>query len=170
MRYGLIVFAVCALICAPLLVRADEISDISIRKAEAHVRANPTPIKRAETPADVVRIWQEMTVVADLIGVAHHGRLADGLKAEAARRIGAATSSTVKVGGWDDSRVQLLADAVALYAKTAAAFQRGETSWGAYNLTRSFITDSAAGLAREVEATYAKPGSIIPAEAPVEKW
>ncbi|TAN72279.1 MAG: hypothetical protein EPN20_03850 [Magnetospirillum sp.] len=81
----------------------------------------------------------------------------------------AARSSVMRVGGYDDWQVALLADITRAFASTAAEFREGRTPYATFGTVSMLLTDSKT-LARQIEAKYAKPGAIIPPEPAIEKW
>lgn len=161
--------AILTLLAVGMAARADDLHDLYRQTIAKYLDANPLIIKRAQDPADVVRVWQDMVMVKTMISLEIDNALPAQTSPQIVRRIDAARSSVVRVGGYDDWQVALLADITKAFASTAAEFRQGRTPYTAFGTVSMLLTDSKA-LARQIEAKYAKPGSIIPPDPVLEKW
>ena len=149
--------------------RADDLHDFDRQVVAQYLASNPPIIKGAQTPADVVRVWQDMVMVKKMIFLEVDNALPIQTRPQLVRRIDAARSSVMRAGGYDDWQVALLADITLAFASTAAEFREGRTPYATFGTVSMLLTNSQT-LARQVEAKYAKPGTIIPPEATLTKW
>lgn len=148
---------------------ADDLDDMYNAKIAQYLAANPTIIKRTESPADVVRVWQDMVMVVLMIHLAEHNALPLQSKPQIVRRLDAAMSSVMRMGGYDDWQVSLLADITTAFARIAMDYGKSRVPYTTLGDARQVLTASTA-LARELEKKYAKPGAIIPPDPPITKW
>lgn len=165
----IIIIAILTLLALGGAARADDLHDFYGKIVSQYLSTNPPIIKRAQNPADVVRVWQDMVMVKTMIFLEEDNALPIQTRTQLVRRIDAARSSVMRVGGYDDWQVALLADITRAFASTAAEYREGRTPYTAFGTVSMLLTDSKT-LARQIEAKYAKPGTIIPPEPAIEKW
>ncbi len=149
---------------------ADDLTDMMNSDVSQYIKANPAPIRKAETPADVVRVWRDMVVVGDMIQLAEDNALPMEMRPQIVRRLDAALAATAAAIGKDDRQVGLLAGITMVYAKAAMAYGKKRIPYDVMGDARLLlISPSTMALARDLEKKYTTPGSIVPPEKPV-KW
>ena len=150
---------------------ADELNDMLNREIAKHVAANPQAIKQCETPADVVRVWQDMVIVGKMVQLAANNALPAQVKPQITRRASAAMSSLFIAAGHEENTVALLASIALMFAQTVDEYRAGRVPYGTFGHANALLTSSGTvALARSLETKYAQPGQIIPPEKPLTKW
>lgn len=169
MRLASFAFLTALVVVSP--AQASDVDDMLIREVTAYVAATPAPVPKIDTPADVVRVWRDMTMVATMIQLHEAKALPDSMRPQIVRRLSAALGTLQTAVGHEDRHAALLADVALLYAKAAADYGKGKAPYTAVADARALLAGAGAtSLAREVETKYAKPGAIIPPEASAAKW
>ncbi|TAN55808.1 MAG: hypothetical protein EPN20_19780 [Magnetospirillum sp.] len=165
------IIAILTLLALGGAARADEVNDYLVAAVSQYLAANPTIIKQASDPADVVRVWRDMVMVGDMIQLTTDNALPTPLKPQIVRRLDAANTTMRIGGGHEDRQIILLSDITLAFAKIALNFTRGKVPYGTLGDVRALlIGGETTALARDLEKKYSKPGAIIPPEATLTKW
>ncbi|MDO8607606.1 MAG: hypothetical protein Q7R40_13800 [Phaeospirillum sp.] len=164
----IIIIAILTLLALGRAARADDLHDFDRQVVAQYLSGNPPIIKRAQNPADVVRVWQDMVMVKKMIYLEIDNALHIQTRPQLVRRIDAAMTV---LKGQEDSQVVLLADIVEMFAYSASAFRAGQAPHSSFARAGTLLTGSGTtALARDLDRKYSKPGTIIPPEPALTKW